>query len=445
MNMHCENDAALFDFESNSTREFLLTLSTFQRVYAPVHGRICVVLCLFGVFTNLIHCVVLTRPSMRNSAVNCIMTAVALCDMGTMASYFVYILHFVIQKTPQSCSNAMTYWWMFFLLIHMFLSITLHTSTLWLAVAMAFMRRMTLRAATLNSRWQKAMLAKRICFCVLGVVVVLSIPTLMVHEILVYPLDRWTPPRDGHCDYLYPENYTETLYTIAVTKSAVSHGCMIFKTNLWLSGILFKVIPCVLLILLSGSLMWKLRQAEKKRRSFLLTGGASNDTNKSLNPDRTTAMLLAIVTVFLVTELPQGALAILNGIYTSDVHRYIYFNLGDILDLLSLMNSSVNFVLYCLMSSRYRNTFCSLILPISKCRCVSSFASAPGMGAHGGGVLGGGIGLTQFSHDYASRTRFDLPEFPARRRSSPAYRVMREPSSAAQIPLSTKVSDNNNF
>lgn len=39
---------------------------------------------------------------MRKSAVNTIMTAVALCDLGTMISYLIYILHFVIQRTPHS-------------------------------------------------------------------------------------------------------------------------------------------------------------------------------------------------------------------------------------------------------------------------------------------------------------------------------------------------------
>lgn len=69
-------------------------------------------------------------------------------------------------------------------------------------------------------------------------------------------------------------------------------------------------------------------------------------------PDQTSALLLAIVLVFLITEMPQGIIAIMNAIYTTHVHIYIYFNLGDILDLLSLLNSSITFILYCLMSSR---------------------------------------------------------------------------------------------
>ncbi|EJW84846.1 hypothetical protein WUBG_04247, partial [Wuchereria bancrofti] len=79
--------------------------------------------------------------------------------------------------------------------------------------------------------------------------------------------------------------------------------------------------------------------------------------------DRTSALLLAIVLVFLIAEMPQGIIAIMNAIYTTHVHVYIYFNLGDILDLLSLLNSSITFVLYCLMSSRYRDTFWTVVLP----------------------------------------------------------------------------------
>lgn len=108
------------------------------------------------------------------------------------------------------------------------------------------------------------------------------------------------------------------------------------------------------------------------------------DANKRITGDRTTALLLTILCVFLITEFPQGILSILSAIYTNDVHNIIYFLCGDILDLLSLINSATNFLIYILMSSRfvypwilqkddfrYRHTFCVTILPMAMLRCTN--------------------------------------------------------------------------
>lgn len=79
---------------------YLALFRSHSSAYAPVHGYICVAICAFGIVTNLVHVLVLSRPNMRCSAVNCVLTAVAICDMGTMASYLIYICHFVLIKNP---------------------------------------------------------------------------------------------------------------------------------------------------------------------------------------------------------------------------------------------------------------------------------------------------------------------------------------------------------
>ncbi|EFO19197.2 hypothetical protein LOAG_09295 [Loa loa] len=59
------------------------------------------------------------------------------------------------------------------------------------------------------------------------------------------------------------------------------------------------------------------------------------------NYDRTTFTLVVMLSVFLVTELPQGVLAMLNALHTNDVHTILYRNLANLLDLLSLINCYV--------------------------------------------------------------------------------------------------------
>lgn len=356
--MLCANDTPLFDLSDNATKQFLAALEMFQKTYSSVHGFICMIVCTFSIVTNLIHVMVLTRPAMRCSAVNCVLTAVAICDMGTMASYFIYIYHFVLFKNT-SCSLVYSFIWMRYLLCHMVLSIALHTTSLWLVVVMAFIRRMTLRNAVLNSIWQNPRVAWKVCMMVYISIFVLCIPTFLVYDVV--EVGDWQPA--SYCSNEFPINYTTKYYTLLISKSAMANGCRYFKWNLWISGVIFKVIPCILLLYFSMGLMLKLHRTTNKHKQLLRKGDTVMTKRDSHKPDRTTGLLLAIVLVFLIAEMPQGIIAILNAIYTTHVHIYIYFNLGDILDLLSLLNSSITFVLYCIMSSRYRNTFWTVMLP----------------------------------------------------------------------------------
>jgi hypothetical protein len=151
-----------------------------------------------------------------------------------------------------------------------------------------------------------------------------------------------------------------------------------------------------------------------------------------ITSDRTTALLLTILVVFLITEFPQGVLSILSAIYTNDIHNTIYFFTGDLLDLLSLINSAVNFLFYILMSSRYRHTFCVTILPLAMSRCTND-------------VDHPNSGHNFFTNsEFPSRMRNDINMNPiaiGRRRSSPGVRIVRD-KLGPPIPLSARPSRN---
>ena len=57
----------------------------------------------------------------------------------------------------------------------------------------------------------------------------------------------------------------------------------------------------------------------------------------------------------------QGTLGLLSAIYGMQFYRECYNPLGDIMDMLALINCSTNFLLYCFMSTQFRETLCKML------------------------------------------------------------------------------------
>jgi len=92
------------------------------------------------------------------------------------------------------------------------------------------------------------------------------------------------------------------------------------------------------------------------RRIKLRSTGHHIESNHEYETNRTTAMLLVVVALFLIHELPHGILALCN-IFIPDFYIKVYSPIGDLLDMLALLNNSINFILYCSMSHLFKETF----------------------------------------------------------------------------------------
>lgn len=168
-------------------------------------------------------------------------------------------------------------------------------------------------------------------------------------------------------------------YVPGVSDLALQSGCLVFRMAFWISGSLFKLFPCICLTLLVWLLVRILSEVKRNRVRLLKpttivtteNGNAvtthipSSSRRAAESTDRTTRMLLSIVSVFLLTELPQGIMAVLSGLFSEEFRMYIYNGVGDILDLLSLINSCTTFVIYCTMSAQFRQEFRRVFLPRS--------------------------------------------------------------------------------
>jgi len=109
----------------------------------------------------------------------------------------------------------------------------------------------------------------------------------------------------------------------------------------------------------------------KCETSLPAVGGGTGNSDRKTN--RTTRMLLVVVALFLVTEFPQGIINLLSGVLSGQFVEQVYMPLGDLLDIIALVNNGINFLLYCTMSKQFRDTFVQVVF--SSChssKCATS-------------------------------------------------------------------------
>ncbi len=78
---YCDYGSDLFARDNGTEDPVKLGIEQFGRYYSNIHGYLCVVLCSFGITSNVINLLVLMKPKMRSS-VNVVLASIAVCDIG---------------------------------------------------------------------------------------------------------------------------------------------------------------------------------------------------------------------------------------------------------------------------------------------------------------------------------------------------------------------------
>ncbi|KAL3096328.1 hypothetical protein niasHS_005499 [Heterodera schachtii] len=141
----------------------------------------------------------------------------------------------------------------------------------------------------------------------------------------------------------------------------------------------------------------------------------------SAQSDRTTKIRLILLIVFFCTEFPEGILAILNGLFPNDIHQFVYLSLGELLDLLSLINCNTCYIVYPLISSQYRATLRNLS------NCIRQIAQGRGWQAATANLTSRSR-LSEAKLSLASRPLSPFPLTP-----SPSFRPSPSPSSPSPV------------
>lgn len=318
-------------------------LFQFASWFTGIHGYASLIVCTFGVFTNIFNITILSRDDMR-SPTNLMLTWLAVSDILTMVPYIPFAVHFYcvydpMMFTPEKFSKG----WTVYMLILVNLAATTHTISIWLGVALAVFRFVQMRTTSSGplARRRSMKQAKMVIIAVYVLSTLILIPNYITNQI-----------EEVHIN-------NRTLYILKDLKLATNETSTIVLFNVLVYSTVAKVIPCALMVMFGGSLLYSLAIKGRHRRHRLSANGFG--AKREVRQTKTTRMLLVVLILFLLTELPQGILILLSAT-VKDFYNSVYVPLGDLMDFIALVNNAINFVLYCSMSQQFRSRFLQMYL-----------------------------------------------------------------------------------
>ncbi|XP_050093964.1 G-protein coupled receptor dmsr-1-like [Anopheles aquasalis] len=314
-------------------------LDDFHTSYAKVHGMVCLLVCIFGSIANTLNIVVLTRREMR-SPTNAILTGLAIADLLVMLDYMPYAVNSV-PYLRLSREQRLTYGWAWYIMFHSIFAQICHTISIWLTVTLAIWRYIAVAYPQRNRQWCDMSKTLAAIFSSYDVCPFLAIPIYLSFSI---QSNVELLGSDGNL-LLRDTNDTGrnvTLFRLG-TSQLVRDNPTLLNVNFWIYSVVFKLIPCIALTILSLRLIGALLEAKQRRSQ--LTGTAtgmkqivdgrvvdaakgSKQSDKEKQTDRTTRMLLAVLLLFLITEFPQGILGLLSAILDKSFFFNCYLKLG---------------------------------------------------------------------------------------------------------------------
>ncbi|XP_017879493.1 sex peptide receptor [Ceratina calcarata] len=330
------------------------TIKDFASEYKNYHGYVALIVCLFGTIANMLNIIVLTRKDMAVAPINTILTGLATADMLVMLEYIPFAIYVYIVLPKR---QIFPYGWAVFVLFHMHFTQLLHTISIAITLTLAVWRYIAIRFPQYNT-WCTASRCRTALWCSFVASIIACAPSYAVFGIIKRTVN---------------ENGTlEIAYTVDADYS--QHKDFLYQLNFWVLSVVVKLLPCIILTVISCWLIKALYRAKGRKQALksynqYTSGGVVNGlvarrpSKSEKRADRTTKMLVAVLLLFLVTEIPQGVLGLLSGILGDCFFRNCYHNFGEVMDILALLNGAINFILYCSMSRQFRTTFGQLFKP----------------------------------------------------------------------------------
>ena len=306
---------------------------------------LCPIVVSFGVVGNIMNIIVLTRPWMRSST-NYYLTALAFYDV-------MFLLLGLFQSFNHYSSVKNSSWYIYYNSpVGRPLADICSNSTVWLTLTFTVERYIGVCLPMKGKLWCTPERARYIIAVICLIVLIITFPEFFQFRVT------------GEFD------------PVSNTTKVVRHTTEFAKRTSYTVGYvyinmaLFTFIPLVMLLVFNSLLVNAVLYAARQRRDNLCTVRTDNQQRQQ-REQQITVMLISVVMVFLVCQLPQAitnlymAYMMATNPSPGMVLRYRLLIVGNVCNLLVMINSSCNFILYSSFSTKFRCTFRRIF-----CRCL---------------------------------------------------------------------------
>ena len=273
------------------------------------------------------------------SPINLILTAIAGVDVIFLTSCCVHSIAFSIYSS--SCYSRTQ---RILQMINYHLDLTCHTVMMWFLVCLTIIRYVFICNSRLSITRISLRRTKELLLLIVVVAAVGCIP--MPFTMTIVERKASVSDSESENDTCYEVGEFDQIYT----------SCVMF-----IYGFVIKILPSLLILVYSSLLIIHIKKAKDQSAKFFTSSAEAamlHQRNKEQN--RITLMLVVVVVCAVASETPNGVMSLISALDHVFL-QCVYRKIGEIFDVIAIINMSLNFMIYCSMSKQFRDTFKSLL------------------------------------------------------------------------------------
>lgn len=328
---YSDDDLNNYFYDNAPSNRISTLLYMMMEYFSMWHSQLSLVICTIGMLTNSLSIAVLTRKNIRSPS-NTILTSLASSDGMKLLVY-------LVMASQEDGEHSINYSKTFLHLLCANIAMTLHAVSVSLTVTLVIFRYVTINFVGKGIKKYNNKLALKCIFVSSTIAIALCLPAYFVYTVEAVSA-------------MIETNNDKQLYFINLRNNQILIDC-----NFWIQATLLKLLPCIMITIFS---ILTIKQIINNR--FVLSRGillrrlrTQSERMRKRQSNTTSIMLILVILLFLICEAPKIILLCMSGLNRSLFHE-IQQPVGDLMDFITMVNSSANFMLFCCMNKKFRET-----------------------------------------------------------------------------------------